>query len=347
MKKKLQVFISSTYTDMIEERQAAVSAVLNAGHIPAGMELFKSGDKSQKVTIQRWIQESDVYMLILGGRYGSIDEETGKSYTHWEYDYAGELGKRRFAIVITDDKLLEKTKVDPNNREYEHYKEYQAFKTEVLGNISKFYEDLKDIKLATMESLKEFESDDSLIGWVKADQVGNSEETLKDNVALLKENAELKVELEKAKEQQKQKVMIGDWDYDELKETLMRIRFKLPENLSDKQEEISALQFFIQYSEKLSIGVNNSPSSKGTERLTIFLRIAPKYLPYGLLEKVKVANAAWERIQTSKEGHKFLAIYQMENAREDSISKIKPRIKTSGTRPKAKVSTETDTGESV
>ncbi|WP_156510165.1 DUF4062 domain-containing protein, partial [Paenibacillus macquariensis] len=99
MKKKLQVFISSTYTDMIEERQAAVSAVLNSGHIPAGMELFKSGDKSQKETIKRWIDESDVYMLILGGRYGSIDEETGKSYTHWEYDYAGEIGKRRFAVV--------------------------------------------------------------------------------------------------------------------------------------------------------------------------------------------------------------------------------------------------------
>jgi hypothetical protein len=82
MKKKLQVFILSTFTDMIEERQASVTAVLNSGHIPAGMELFKSGDQSQKETIKRWIDESDVYMLILGGRCGSIDPETGKSYTH-------------------------------------------------------------------------------------------------------------------------------------------------------------------------------------------------------------------------------------------------------------------------
>lgn len=48
MKKKFQVFISSTYTDLIEERQVAVESVLNAGHIPAGMELFKSGDRTQK-----------------------------------------------------------------------------------------------------------------------------------------------------------------------------------------------------------------------------------------------------------------------------------------------------------
>lgn len=41
MNRKFQVFISSTFTDLIEERQAAVSAILTAGHIPAGMELFK------------------------------------------------------------------------------------------------------------------------------------------------------------------------------------------------------------------------------------------------------------------------------------------------------------------
>lgn len=76
MNKKLQVFVSSTYTDLKEERQAAVQAILDAGHIPAGMELFKAG-KSQMVTIQKWIDESDVYMLILGGRYGSIEEESG------------------------------------------------------------------------------------------------------------------------------------------------------------------------------------------------------------------------------------------------------------------------------
>ena len=63
MNKKLQVFVSSTYTDLIEERQAAVQAILDAGHIPAGMELFKAG-KSQMKTIRKWIDDSDVYMLI-------------------------------------------------------------------------------------------------------------------------------------------------------------------------------------------------------------------------------------------------------------------------------------------
>ena len=62
--KKLQIFVSSTYTDLIEERQAAVEAILSAGHIPAGMELFSAGYESQMTVIDRWIDESDVYLLF-------------------------------------------------------------------------------------------------------------------------------------------------------------------------------------------------------------------------------------------------------------------------------------------
>lgn len=85
MKRKLQIFVSSTYTDLREERQAAVEGILSAGHIPAGMELFSAGDETQLETIRRWISESDIYMLILGGRYGSIEPKTKKSYTQLEY----------------------------------------------------------------------------------------------------------------------------------------------------------------------------------------------------------------------------------------------------------------------
>jgi hypothetical protein len=86
--KKLQVFISSTYIDLEGERQAAVEAILDSGNIPAGMELFKAGNETQLKTIERWIDESDVYLLILGGRYGSIEEKSDKSYTRLEYEYA-------------------------------------------------------------------------------------------------------------------------------------------------------------------------------------------------------------------------------------------------------------------
>ncbi|MNC07561.1 hypothetical protein D3C75_551140 [compost metagenome] len=303
MKKKLQVFISSTYTDMIEERQAAVSAVLSAGHIPAGMELFKSGDKSQKVTIQKWIQESDVYMLILGGRYGSIDEETGKSYTHWEYDYAGEVGKRRFVIVIDDKKLDEKARENPDYLEREHYKEYKAFKAEVLGNISDFYGDLKDIKITTLGSLKDFESDNNLIGWVKADQLGNSE-VLRENDALLKENANLKAELEKVREQQKEKAMIGEWDYEELKETLLNT------TVTTLNKTSNVIDSYMQYADVYTIGISKTNHGIFYIALT---HLSIKLMQFGILEKLKEGED--EIIKTSKAGDKFLAKCQIDAAK--------------------------------
>jgi len=57
------------------------------------MELFAAGDQSQMEIIKRWIDESDVFLLILGGRYGSIDPTTKKSYIQLEYEYAQQRGR--------------------------------------------------------------------------------------------------------------------------------------------------------------------------------------------------------------------------------------------------------------
>lgn len=108
MKRKMQIFISSTYTDMLEERQATVQAVLNADHIPAGMELFKAGNESQLQTIYRWIDECDLYLLILGGRYGSIEPVSKKSYIQLEYEYALNNNIPVFAIILSNSYLHNK-----------------------------------------------------------------------------------------------------------------------------------------------------------------------------------------------------------------------------------------------
>lgn len=110
IRKRLQVFVSSTHSDLILERQAAVEAILTAGHIPAGMELFTSGDESQMDVIKQWIDESDVYLLILGGRYGSIEPKTGKSYTQLEYEYALTRNKPAFACVIEESAIENRVK---------------------------------------------------------------------------------------------------------------------------------------------------------------------------------------------------------------------------------------------
>lgn len=134
IRKRLQVFVSSTYSDLIPERQAAVEAILTAGHIPAGMELFTSGDESQMEVIKQWIDESDVFLLILGGRYGSIEPNTGKSYIHLEYEYALSKKKSLFACAIKEPVLEERVKHQGTKIiEREHPQKLKEFRELVLS----------------------------------------------------------------------------------------------------------------------------------------------------------------------------------------------------------------------
>ena len=92
MDKRYQVFISSTFSDLEDERQSVLKAVLELGHMPAGMELFPASDATAWQLIKAVIDDSDYYVLIIGGRYGSLDE-TGIGYTEKEYNYAVESNK--------------------------------------------------------------------------------------------------------------------------------------------------------------------------------------------------------------------------------------------------------------
>lgn len=179
MNKKLQVFVSSTYDDLREERQAAVQAIVEEGHIPAGMELFKAG-KSQMQTIHNWIDESDVFMLILGGRYGSIEEESGLSYTELEYKYAISKGMPVFAIVLKDSFLFTKAASCGKSAVFEtdNLTKYETFKKYVLTNIVKFVSNIYQIPTIINSHLNEIlnNSNYNLIGWIRSDQINNSNE---------------------------------------------------------------------------------------------------------------------------------------------------------------------------
>lgn len=93
MSKRFQVFISSTYIDLHLERQELIRALLELDCIPAGMELFPASDDDAWTLIKRVIDESDYYLVVSAGRYGSVHPDTGISYTEMEYDYAVKAGK--------------------------------------------------------------------------------------------------------------------------------------------------------------------------------------------------------------------------------------------------------------
>lgn len=198
VKKRLQVFVSSTYTDLIQERQAAVEAILTAGHIPAGMELFTSGDESQLEVINQWIDESDIYLLILGGRYGSVESKTGKSYTHLEYEYALSQNKPLFACVIKEDAIDKKMQAHGREViEMKNPQKLEEFRNFVSTKMVRFWEDSKDIKITVSETLAHFARREDLIGWVRSCEEANIPALADEIARLSKENAQLRSQLEK------------------------------------------------------------------------------------------------------------------------------------------------------
>ncbi|MGK4001142.1 DUF4062 domain-containing protein [Sorangium sp. So ce1036] len=308
MAKKLQIFVSSTYQDLIAERQAAVEAILTAGHIPAGMELFTAGDESQLETIYRWIDESDIFMLILGGRYGSIEKNSGKSYTQLEYEHSLSSGKATFAVVMHDDALAAKVKRDGANvLELENRDKFDAFKSTVLSKMCMFFHDHKDIQIAFHRTLARLLRERNFPGWISGTEIANIESISAEVARLSKENSDLRSRVQTAEKQAGETSRFGGLTFEQLWTTLSSTNVDMPEEVSSDLRRLDLLSLFHYYGSRLSVGVRNSIDAKPVESF-LFYRVAANLVHFGLMEVENVSGARHQRIRTTKAGNDFLAL---------------------------------------
>jgi hypothetical protein len=111
--RKYQIFISSSYRDLKEERKALIDRILIAGHIPAGMESFVAGDEEDLRVIKRAIDQCDVYVVLIGSRYGSIATETPpQSFTQVEYRYARDEARKPILAFLLNEEEFEQERND-------------------------------------------------------------------------------------------------------------------------------------------------------------------------------------------------------------------------------------------
>lgn len=125
MKKKYEVFISSTQEDLVEERHKIVNVLLSLDCVPRYMEAFYASDISTWNFIKDILSNCDYYIIILAGRYGSICEQTGKSFTQMEYEYAKQLN------IPINRYLHENPDILPFNKhdyETENRKKFEEFR---------------------------------------------------------------------------------------------------------------------------------------------------------------------------------------------------------------------------
>ncbi|MFT3927843.1 MAG: DUF4062 domain-containing protein [Myxococcales bacterium] len=121
--RKYTIFISSTYEDLKEQRDLVAKAILEMGHIPVGMEMFSAADEEQWKIIQRAIDDSDYYVVVLAHRYGSLTGEI--SYTEKEYDYAAERGIPCLGFILRDDAPWPHNHRDPESAKVEALKSFK------------------------------------------------------------------------------------------------------------------------------------------------------------------------------------------------------------------------------
>jgi hypothetical protein len=312
MKRKLQIFVSSTYLDLHSERQAAVDAILRAGHIPAGMELFAAGDTSQLETIFRWIDESDIYMLILGSRYGSVDEASGKSYTQIEYEYAITAGKRFFAVVLSDQAIDRKVRDEGRSIiESDHPQQLAGFRSVVMSKICRIVDDSKDIKLAVHETILQFLRDYSFDGWVSGKDIAAGEEISRELARLTRENSELRAEIQAISSVKQQRVVLND-DFDALL-TLLGSEYLIYEQDGIEPVSMTVADWFFEARDELVTGVTNMYNMKPLSSF-LFFRLSPKLSVHGLMEDYNKPGVKWRTLKTSKKGNDLLAYMQRNKA---------------------------------
>lgn len=164
MEKRHQVFVSSTYRDLQDERRQVMQALLELDCIPAGMELFPAADDTQWALIQRVVDDCDYYVVIIGGRYGSTDEE-GVSYTEREYDYAvsRNLPVLAFIHAQPEEIVAGKTELEPAAR-----KKLDAFRAKVQKKHCKYWRSAEELGGVVSRSLVQAMKTRPAEGWVRA-----------------------------------------------------------------------------------------------------------------------------------------------------------------------------------
>lgn len=175
--KKYQVFVSSTYVDLQDERKAILRQLLELDCIPAGMELFPSTDDDQWTFIKQVIDESDYYIVVVGAKYGSVADD-GLSYTEKEFDYAVSKGIPVLGFVHGNPAAIPqgKCEIDPGRRQ-----KLDAFISKIEKRLRKDWTSTEDLCSKVVTSLSREMKTHPRPGYIRGDKASNPEKLLELN----------------------------------------------------------------------------------------------------------------------------------------------------------------------
>jgi hypothetical protein len=152
--KKYQVFISSTYEELKEERKIIIENLLKLNCIPIGMEMISASDTIVDVT-KHTIDMCDYLILVLGNKYGSLNSD-GISFIEFEYDYAI---SNNIPVLIFIKNEIDKIETDSN---------FVRFREKLLNShFVNFWRTKHELSYSILVSLKNAFIEIPRMGWTK------------------------------------------------------------------------------------------------------------------------------------------------------------------------------------
>ncbi len=146
-------------------------ALLELDCFPCGMEYFPAANDDQWSFISELIDQCDYYIVVVGNRYGSMDEY-GISYTEKEYRYAIERGIPIIGFLHSDPASIPNGKSDSDSTAI---KKLEAFRKLVQTRLCKEWTNAADLGAVVSRSLTQLMKRNPRPGWVRADQLASTE----------------------------------------------------------------------------------------------------------------------------------------------------------------------------
>jgi hypothetical protein len=131
------------------------------------MELFPAADDDAWTLIERVIDASDYYLLVIGGKYGSIDPATELSYTEREFDYAVAAGKPVMAFLHENPDDIAAGKSEKSEEAQAKLAAFRK-KVEQLKHV-KYWGNADSLQGKVAMSFAAFTKSYPAIGWIRGD----------------------------------------------------------------------------------------------------------------------------------------------------------------------------------
>ncbi|WFU23147.1 DUF4062 domain-containing protein [Bradyrhizobium sp. CB1717] len=192
MDRVYQVFVSSTFVDLEDERRQVSNALAKAGYLVAGMELFPATDQQQLDFIKRVIDRTDYYVVIVGGRYGSLAEDN-LSFTEHEFEYAKLKGIPVLAFLHKHPDRIEARYTD---RDPDQVARLEAFRAKLRDKrLVEMWTDANDLCRSVLIAVSQATNLTPRKGWIRGDQAIDPR-VLQEAERLRIENSDLRQKLE-------------------------------------------------------------------------------------------------------------------------------------------------------